>query len=123
MIFQSLKEFSTLQNILSKVNDDNYKEDIDKILDDPEALASIFIFANYLNIDLPYNDIRNLNLTNESEKEFIKYYLIGLSIVIMELKTHNCCNIQHKFMRLYKHALVESAKTNDFRFIDSVLDS
>lgn len=123
MIFQSLNEFTLLQTILSKVNDEKCKDEIDAILDDPVALASIFTLASYLKIDLPDDDLRKLHHENISDREFMRYYLIGLSIVILELKTHNCCGIQHKFMTLYKHVLLDSAKKNDFTFIENVINS
>jgi hypothetical protein len=123
MIFQSLNEFTLLQTILSKVNDEKCKDEIDAILDDPVALASIFTLASYLKIDLPDNDFDQMHLNKGSEREYMRYYLIGLSIVILELKTHNCCGIQHKFMKLYNHVLLDSAKANNFKFIESVIES
>ncbi|MGZ5242807.1 MAG: hypothetical protein ACXWDO_07050 [Bacteroidia bacterium] len=123
MIFQSLNEFTLLQTILSKINDEKCKDEIDAILDDPVALASIFTLASYLKIELPDNDLGQLHEQNLSDREFMRYYLIGLSIVILELKTHNCCGIQHKFMTLYKHVLLDAAKTNNYKFIESVINS
>src|SRR5687768_11490952 len=105
MIFQSLNEFTLLQTILSKVNDEKCKTEIDAILDDPVALASIFTLASYLTIELPDDDFHDMHMNKSSEREYMRYYLIGLSIVILELKTHNCCGIQHKFMSLYKRVL------------------
>ncbi len=113
--------FSLLQNIFSNVKIATNNKKVDALLDDPAALTSIFVIASYLNIELPYKDISRLKLTGEAKKEFLRRYLTGLSIVLLELKTHNCCGIQHKFMKLYKHVLVQSAQNRDYDFLDSVL--
>jgi hypothetical protein len=123
MTYQSLEDFSLLQKILTQGGKGMCEKEIDAIIENPVALSAIFTLASYLKVDLADKELNSLDLNKLSDKEFMRYYLIGLSIVMLELKTHNCCNIQHKFMKLYSHVLSESAKKNDYSFIEEVIKS